>query len=117
MNEKTKKIRMKNPRRSRKAGSGKGWLIYLAIAAVTVSVFVTTIVDQQVKINNAREELAVLESQRELQELRNKDLEETVVAIKNNDDEACARYVEKYARKYFDYVKNGEVEYINTAGN
>lgn len=112
-----KNVKIKNPKLSKKQGNSKIWFIYLALTAVTVSIFVTTIVDQQIKINNAKAELEELKTQSKLQQIKNDDLLNTVTAIENQDEEAYAQYVEKVAREDLDYVKNGEVVFVNITGN
>ena len=38
-------------------------------------------------------------------------------AVDRNDDKAFSGYVEKIAREDLDYVKNGEVVFVNIAGD
>ncbi len=38
-------------------------------------------------------------------------------AAENNDLDLLSDYIEKIARENLDYVKSGEVEFINIAGN
>ena len=45
------------------------------------------------------------------------ELKKVADAVEHNDEEAFSNYVEKIAREDLDYVKNGEVVFVNIAGD
>lgn len=101
--------------RSKSSGKGNGFLLYLVLIVVTL--YVTfLIVDQQIKINNAKSELAVINDQIFTQEQKNTELKKVSDAVKTGNEAAYEAYVERIAREDLDYVKNGEVVYVNIAG-
>lgn len=102
--------------RTRKSKNKVNWLFCLLAAVITLYV-VFMIVEQHIQINNARTELAQLEDNIFTQEQTNAELKKVADAVQNNDEEAFAGYVEKIAREDLDYVKNGEVVYVNIAGD
>lgn len=103
-------------RRTYKAKQKKNYLLYILLVIVTLYVLFM-IVDQQIKINNARAELAQMEEKIFTQEQTNAELKKVSDAVRKNDEEAFAGYVEKIAREDLDYVKNGEVVFVNIAGD
>ncbi len=103
-------------KRTRKAKQGKNYLLYVLLVIVTLYVLYM-IVDQQIRISNAKEELAGVEEQIFTQKQKNAELKKVSDAVKNNDEDAFSGYVERIAREELDYVKNGEVVFINIAGD
>ena len=91
-------------------------LIYILIAVVTVYVLFM-IVDQQIKIINAKNELGILEEKVYTQEQNNIELKKVADAVKNNKENEYEGYIEKIAREDMDYVKTGEVVFVNIAGD
>ena len=75
------------------------------------------IVDQQIKISNAKAELAQVDEIIFTQKQKNSELKKVSDAVEKNDDKAFSGYVEKIAREDLDYVKNGEVVFVNIAGD
>lgn len=120
---------VKKTKKSKKPRQKVNWLLAVLIVGVTLYVSFV-IVDQHVKINNARAELSKIEDQIFTQTQTNEELKKVADAVdeakengkKNSgtvdtDDDAFADYVEKIARDEFDYVKNGEVVFVNIAGD
>lgn len=112
MKEKT----MGRSKRTRKAKKSKNFLLYILLVIVTLYVLYM-IVDQQIKIRDAKNELAQVDEIIFTQEQKNAELKKVSDAVKNNDEKAFAGYVERIAREELDYVKNGEVVFINIAGD
>lgn len=109
-------VQAKRARRTKKAKQGKNFLLYILLVIVTLYVLYM-IVDQQIKIGNAKEELAEVEEQIFTQKQTNTELKKVSDAVKTNDTDAFEGYIEKIAREKLDYVKNGEVVFINIAGD
>ncbi len=88
----------------------------LAVISVILAVFtlyaVITLVDQQMKIAEKKEELGKIQDEIFLQEVKNDELND----IYNLDDEENNAYIERVAREEFDYSKKGERVFINIAG-
>ncbi len=103
-------------RRTKRAKQGKNYLLYILLVIVTLYVLYM-LVDQQIRISNARNELAGVEENIFTQQQTNAELKKVSDAVKNNDEDAYAGYVEKIAREELDYVKNGEVVFVNIAGD
>ncbi|MBQ8133018.1 MAG: septum formation initiator family protein [Clostridia bacterium] len=103
-------------KKTRKATKNRNVLLYVIVIIVTLYVLYL-IVDQQIRINNAKSELAQLEENIFTQEQTNAELKKVADAVEHNDEEAFSNYVEKIAREDLDYVKNGEVVFVNIAGD
>lgn len=103
-------------KRTRKAKKSKNILLYMLLVIVTLYVLYM-IVDQQIRIRDAKAELAQVDEIIFTQEQKNAELKKVSDAVKNNDEKAFAGYVERIAREELDYVKNGEVVFINIAGD
>ena len=116
----TKSVSKKKKSKHR-SGSKTSWLL-CALALVASFYVVFMIVEQHISINKANAELAQLEEKIFAQEQVNAELKKVADAVdneneENRDDEAFASYVERIAREELDYVKNGEVVYVNIAGD
>ena len=92
------------------------WILCIAVIALVIYVAVR-IVDQNVRIQKAKEELSELDNYKTLQDIRMEELKHFADAAENNDLDLLSDYIEKIARENLDYVKSGEVEFINIAGN
>ena len=103
-------------KKTRKATKNRNVLLYVIVIIVTLYVLYL-IVDQQIRINNAKSELAQLEENIFTQEQTNEEQKKVADAVEHNDEEAFSNYVEKIAREDLDYVKNGEVVFVNIAGD
>ncbi len=103
-------------KKTSKVNKNKNVLLYVIVIIVTLYVLYL-IVDQQIRINNAKSELAQLEENIFTQEQTNAELKKVADAVEHNDEEAFSNYVEKIAREDLDYVKNGEVVFVNIAGD
>lgn len=90
--------------------------MYILIAIVTVYVLFM-IVDKQIMIINAKAELNTLEEKVYAQEQNNVELKKVADAVKNNKESEYEGYIEKIAREDLDYVKTGEVVFVNIAGD
>ena len=109
-------MQARKAKRTKMAKQGKNYLLYILLVIVTLYVLYM-IVDQRIKISNAKEELAGVEEQIFTQKQTNAELKKVSDAVRRNDEDAFEGYVEKIAREKLDYVKNGEVVFINIAGD
>lgn len=101
---------------SKKSRKKQNWILYIAVIAFSLYI-VITIVNQQIQINNAKAELEELNNKISIQEIKNEELKQVADAVDNDDLDSFADYIEKIAREELDYVKSGEVVYINIAGD
>lgn len=92
------------------------WILYIAIVALVIYVAIT-IVEQNVKIQNAKETLSLLDNKISIQKIELSELKSVADSAEKKDYDSVADYIEKVAREEMDYVKSGEVVYINIAGN
>ncbi|HCA54814.1 MAG TPA: hypothetical protein DEO95_04930 [Ruminococcaceae bacterium] len=92
------------------------WILYIAVVALVIYVAVT-IVEQNVKIQNAKETLSHLDNKISIQKIELSELKSVADSAEKKDYDSVADYIEKIAREEMDYVKSGEVVYINIAGN
>ena len=111
---KTKAVR--RSRRTRKNKKSRNVLLYVIMIVVTLYVLFL-MVELQIRINNARTELSQIEERIFTQEQTNAELKKVSDAVEKNDEKAFSGYVEKIAREDLDYVKNGEVVFVNIAGD
>lgn len=102
---KTKRVRQKN-----------NWVLYISLVALVIYIAVT-IVDQNMRIIKAREELNSLDNEITLQHIKLDELKEVADAAEKNDLDSISEYIEKIAREILDYVKSDEVVFVNIAGN
>lgn len=86
-------------------------LLYVAIFGFVVYA-VITLVNQHIEISDKQRQLADLQNQIVVAEIKNEDLAE----VKNYSDEELAKYIEKIARDDLDYIKDGERVFVNVAG-
>ncbi len=107
---------VKKTKKSKKPKQKVNWLLAVLIVGVTLYVSFL-IVDQHIKINNARSELAQIEDKIFTQTQTNEELKKVADAVADDNEDAYADYVEKIARDELDYVKNGEVVFVNIAGD
>ena len=103
-------------KRTKRVKQKKNYLLYILLVIITLYVLYM-IVDQQIRISNANDELADIEEQIFTQKQTNAQLKKVSDAVKNNDEDSFKGYVEKIAREELDYVKNGEVVFVNIAGD
>ncbi len=92
------------------------WILCIAVVAFIIYVAVT-IVDQNVKIRKAKEELSDLDNRIKIQNIKLDEMKSVADAAEKNDLDSFSDYIEKIARENLDYVKSGEVVFINIAGN
>lgn len=106
----------KRSHRIRKIKNNRSILVYIVLIVITLySLFL--MVDLQIRIKNAKDELTHIGDQIFTQEQTNAELKKVADAVDRNDDKAFAGYVERIAREDLDYVKNGEVVFVNIAGD
>ncbi len=91
------------------------WILWIASMALVIYVIVT-IVDQNVKIYNARAELDRLNDTISLQEIKIDELKEVADAVEEDNFDKFDDYIEKKARLN-GFVKEDEVVYITIAGD
>ena len=92
------------------------WLIYVAVVAVVLYVAVY-VVDQHQRIQVSRDQLSDLNNTISIQKIKLNELKGVADAAEKEDYDSFADYIERIAREQMDYVKSGEVVYINIAGN
>lgn len=112
-------MRSKNvnaPKRTKTKRQKWSFVLYILVAVVTVYVLFT-IVGQQISIINKKSELAELQEKVYTQEQTNAELKKVADAVQESRVEDYSDYVEKIAREDFDYVKAGEVVFVNIAGD
>lgn len=86
----------------------------LRIAVFAFAVYVTVaLVNQQMQISERKQQLADLQQQIQIQEIKNDDLKNSLAAGGAVNDE----YIERVAREGLDYAKPGERVFVNIAGN
>ena len=78
--------------------------------------WILSIVDQHVRITESRRQLAELQEQVNLQAIKNEELKDVAEAVEKEDFDKYSDYIEKRARIY-GFTKDGEVVFINIAGN
>ena len=85
----------------------------LRIAVLCLVVYAAvSLVNQQIQINQKKEELANLKSQLQVQEVENEELRDSIDATEQDGSE----YVELVAREELDYAKTGERVFIIISG-
>lgn len=94
--------------RGKKKRSGKSFLLRFAVFVFSAYILVL-LVQQQAKIQEKKQQLASVERQIQIQEIRNDDLQ-TAAGSGSSD------YYEKAARTDLDYSRPGERVYVNIAG-
>ena len=106
----------KKSHRIRKIKNNRGILVYIVLIVITLySLFL--MVDLQIRIKNAGDELTHIGDKIFTQKQKNAELKKVADAVDRNDDKAFSGYVEKIAREDLDYVKNGEVVFVNIDGD
>ena len=111
-------MKAKTVRRAKKTRKAKNKNLLLYVIMLVVVFYVLFLmVDLQLRINNARNELSQIEEKIFTQEQTNMELKKVSDAVEKNDEKTFAGYVEKIAREDLDYVKNGEVVFVNIAGD
>ncbi len=113
---KTLKKRLSKPKLTKKAKKRRNWILIVALIGFSLYIAVT-IVDQQIKINNARVELEELNNTISIGKIKNEELKKVAEAVDSDDLDSFSDYIERVAREDLDYVKNGEVVFINIAGD
>lgn len=101
---------------TKKSRKRRNWILYIAVIAFSLYIIVT-IIDQQIQINAAKVELEELNNKISLQEIKNKELKQVADAVDSDDIDSFADYIEKVAREDLNYVKPGEIVFINIAGD
>lgn len=104
------------PKRTKTKRQKWSFVLYILVAVVTVYVLFT-IVGQQISIINKRTELEEIQQKVYTQEQTNAELKKVADAVKENRTDDYAGYIEDEARRKFDYVKAGEVVFVNIAGD
>ena len=74
------------------------WILCIAVIALVIYVAVR-IVDQNVRIQKAKEELSELDNYKTLQDIRMEELKHFADAAENNDLDLLSDYIEKIARE------------------
>lgn len=86
-------------------------ILFALVVVVFLGVFVYTVSDIYSEAAKKREELASLQHEIEIQEMKNAELEAVVYS-----DTEYLKYATKVAREN-DYVKSGERVFINSSGD
>lgn len=87
-------------------------LLYVAIFAFAVYA-VITLVNQYVEISDKKQQLAELNNQILVQEIKNEDIEK----VKNYTGEELDEYMKKIAREDLGYISQGERVFVNISGD
>lgn len=88
----------------------KSLLLRFAIFVFAVYM-VWGLVNQQIKINEKRQQLSKVEKQIQIQEIENGEIKSALTTSGNSSD-----YIEQKAREDLGYAKPGERVFINIAG-
>ncbi len=91
------------------------WVFWITVTVVIITVTVG-IVTQLVQISNSRDELQRLKDKANLEQIKLEELKEVAEAVEKEDFDKFDTYIEKKAREY-GFTKDGEVVFINIAGN
>jgi cell division protein FtsB len=87
--------------------------ILLRIAVLAFAVYVlAALVQEQATLNEKKKELASIQQQIRIQEIKNEDLKNAIDSGQDGQD----GYIEKAAREGLDYSKPGERVFVNIAG-
>lgn len=90
----------------------KSFLLRLAVFAFAAYMLVA-LVDQQIKIQQKRQELETAKQQIQIQEIQNEDLKHAFSTGANDESD----YIERKAREELNYAKPGERVFVNIAGH
>ncbi len=90
----------------------RSFLLRVAIFAFAAYTLII-LVNQQIQIQEKRNQLSEAKQQIQIQEIKNEDLKQALSAGGNNNSD----YIEKEAREGLNYAKPGERVFINIAGN
>ena len=86
----------------------------ITIAAVAFAVYaVVSLVSIHSQISELRQELAEIQSQITVQEIKNEEMSK----INGLSEQERSEYIEQIARDELDYVKEGERVFVNVAGD
>ncbi|WP_195985095.1 septum formation initiator family protein [Clostridium sp. D33t1_170424_F3] len=86
----------------------------LRIAIMSFAVYIVfALVNQQVQISERSQELAELQEQIRIQEIKNDDIKHSLEA----GDEENSEYIERVAREDLNYARPGERVFVNIAGD
>ena len=113
---KTIQRRIGKPKLTKKTSKRRNWVLIVALVGFSLYIAVT-IVDQQIKIDSAKAELSELNNTISIQKIKNEELKKVADAVDSNNLDSFSDYIERVAREDLDYVKNGEVVFINIAGD
>ena len=91
------------------------WILSVGAIAFVITIAVM-IVGQHVRITESRRQLEELKGQVDLQVIKNSELKDVAEAVEKEDFDKYSDYIEKRARMY-GFTKDGEVVFINIAGN
>jgi len=117
MSVKNKKISEQSNRDEKTVHAKKrtNWILCIG-AIVFVIMIAVMIVNQNVQIHESRKQLEEINEQITLQEIKNSELKDVAEAVESEDFDKYSDYIEKRARMY-GFTKDGEVVFINIAGN
>ena len=88
--------------------------VVLCVVVLVFAVYsVVTLIDLYSQICEKKSELEALNYEIEIQELKNKEMND----IYNSSDEEFSEYVEEIARENLDYIKEGERVFVNISGD
>lgn len=91
------------------------WILCIGAIAFVIMIAVM-IVNQNVQIYDSQKQLEEIEEQIDLQKIQNSELKDVADAVEKEDFDKYRDYIEKRARMY-GFTKDGEVVFINIAGN
>ncbi len=91
------------------------WILCIGAIAFVIMIAVM-IVNQNVQIYDSQKQLEEISEQIALQKIQNSELKDVAEAVEKEDFDKYRDYIEKRARMY-GFTKDGEVVFINIAGN
>lgn len=100
----------------RKHRTKSQWILCIAVIVFILYIAVT-IVEQQIQISNAQEQLTAKQHELEIQKIKTQELKAIADAVDTDNLDSFSDYIEQTARQNFDYVKSGELVFINIAGD
>ena len=119
MSDTSTKRKSAEPFGEKAEGEGRGRTSRLIILLVAAAAFafiiysVVTIIGIRSQIRERRQELADIQGQITVQEIKNEEMDKTY----RLSDEERSDYIEQIARDDLDYVKDGERVFVNVAGD
>jgi cell division protein FtsB len=91
----------------------KGSILLRISVFAFIAYIMVALVNQQIQISEKRQQLASVQQQLKVQELKNDDIKHALKSGAN----ASSDYMERVARQDLDFAKPGERVFVNISGN